>query len=119
MLPLEIPAQRPLVYLQSVESAEVCFVGLPVYAIDPGFKLRISDEDRSTLLLPEGYDPVIGVDVLCLALLMPATGQTVRVNMNAAIVISLHSRRGVQCTPPAGIAACFRLSADNGWTPLC
>ncbi len=35
MIPVEIPSQRPLVYLQSLESDEICFVALPVYVIDP------------------------------------------------------------------------------------
>jgi flagellar assembly factor FliW len=118
MLPVEIPAQRPLVYLQSLESAEICFVGLPVYVIDPAFQLHLSDEERTILQLLEDCAPVIGADVLCVALLRPS-GHSVEANLKAAIVINLHNRRGVQCVPPAGVSACFRLSADNGWTALC
>jgi flagellar assembly factor FliW len=118
MVPLEIPAQRPLVYLQSVERAEICFVALPVYVIDPEFQLLISDEDRSILDLPEGCDPVIGADVLCLALLM-RSGRSVQANTNASIVINLHNRRGVQCVPADGLSSRFRLLDDNGWTTLC
>ena len=118
LLPVEIPAQRPLVYLQSVERAEICFVALPVYVIDPAFQLRMSDEDRSILELPEDCDPVIGADVLCLALLMPS-GHSVQANTNASIVINLHNRRGVQCVPPDGLSLRFRLLGDRGWTALC
>ena len=118
LLPVEIPAQRPLVYLQSVECAEICFVALPVYVIDPAFRLRISDEDRSILEFPEDCDPVIGADVLCLALLMPS-GHSVQANTNASIVINLHNRRGVQCVPPDGLSLRFRLLGDSGWTALC
>ena len=63
MMPVEIPAQRPLVYLQSLECAEICFVALPVYVIDPAFQLRLSEEERVLLQLPEDSDPVIGADV--------------------------------------------------------
>jgi flagellar assembly factor FliW len=118
MLPVEIPAQRPLLYLQSLENAEICFAALPVYVVDPGFQLRISDEERALLELPADCDPVIGADVLCVALLM-RSGQTIQANLNAAVVINLHNRRGIQCVPPAGPAACFRLSAESGWTALC
>jgi flagellar assembly factor FliW len=118
MVPIEIPAQRPLVYLQSLDTAEICFVALPVYVVDPGFRLCISDEERAILQIPENCDPVIGVDVLCIALLMPS-GRTVETNLNAAIVINLHNKRGVQCVPSAGPSCCFRLSADSGWTALC
>jgi flagellar assembly factor FliW len=118
MVPVEIPAQRPLVYLQSVERAEICFVALPVYVIDPAFQLRISDEDRSILELPEDCGPLIGVDVLCLALLMPS-GDSVQANTNASIVINLHNRRAVQCVPPDGLSSRFRVLDERGWTPLC
>jgi flagellar assembly factor FliW len=118
MVPVEIPAQRPLVYLQSLESADICFAALPVYVVDPQFQLRLSDEERSMLQFPEGYDPVIGADVLCVAFLMPS-GRTVEANLNSPVVINLHNRRAVQCVPPAGPSTCFRLSADGGWTALC
>jgi flagellar assembly factor FliW len=118
MVPVEIPAQRPLVYLQSVERAEICFVALPVYVIDPAFQLLISDEDRSILDLPGDCDPVIGADVLCLALLMPS-GRSVQANTHASIVINLHNRRGVQCVPANGLRSRFRRLEDSGWTTLC
>jgi flagellar assembly factor FliW len=118
MAPLEIPAQRPLVYLQSLDSAEICFVALPVYVIDPEFQLRISEEELSILELPEDSDPVIGVDLLCIALLRPS-GKTVEANLKASIVINLHNRRGVQCVSPAGLTACFRLLDASGWTAMC
>lgn len=118
MVPLEIPTQRPLLYLQSLESAEICFVALPVYVIDPEFRLHISDEERAVLQFPEESEPVIGVDVLCLALLIPS-GRTVQANLGASIVINLHNRRGVQCVPQAEGPAGLRLLGDSGWTALC
>ena len=118
MMPVEIPSQRPLVYLQSLESPEVCFVALPVYVIDPAFQLRLSEEERSLLQLPANFEPAIGVDVLCLALLMPS-GHTVEANLNAPVVINLHTQTGVQSIPADGIPASFQLSADNGWVALC
>ena len=118
MVPVEIPAQRPLVYLQSVERAEICFVALPVYVIDPAFRLRISDEDRSILDLPEGYDPVIGADVLCLALLMPS-GRSVQANTNAPVVINLHNSRGIQSIATDRAAGYFRLDPSGRWEARC
>jgi flagellar assembly factor FliW len=81
--------------------------------IDPGFRLRLSEEERCALELPEGCDPVIGADVLCLALLMSPGGET-RVNLNAPVVINLHNYRGVQCVSTGNAAAHFRLK-ENGW----
>ena len=113
MVAIEIPSQRPVVYLQSLESDEVCFAALPVYVIDPSFRLSLSEDERAALHLPENCDPAIGADVLCLALLRKSEG-TVEANTGTAIVINLHNRRGVQCVPAGGGSVLFRLCPDNG-----
>jgi len=118
LLPVEVPAQRPLVYLQSIERERVCFVGLPVYVIHAGFRLEIPEDERALLGLPNDRDPAIGEDLLCVALLMPC-GDSVQVNLNAPIVINLHNRRGAQIVSQGAPPATYRLSADSGWTLLC
>ena len=117
MLPLEIPTQRPLVFLQSLERSEVCFVLLPVRTIDPNYELHLSDDDRSTLLLPADRKPEIGVDVLCLSLLLPAAG-TVQVNLDAPVVVNLHNSRCMQVLS-AERPARYRKLAGGGWEPVC
>ena len=123
ILPVEIPSQRPLVYLQSVIHPDICFAALPVFVIDPGFRLRLSEEERALLQLPEGCDPVVGTDVLCLALLM-SSGDAVRVNLNAPVVINLHNSLGVQSiatdrAPGYLRLGHFRLDPTGRWEPLC
>jgi flagellar assembly factor FliW len=123
ILPVEIPSQRPLVYLQSLIHPEVCFAALPVFVIDPGFRLHLSDEERLLLQLPEGCDPEIGVEVLCLALLM-SSGDEVRVNLNAPVVINLHNSRGVQSITTDQSAGYFRpgyfrLDPAGRWEARC
>ena len=118
MLPVEIPSQRPLVYLQSVIHPDTCFAALPVFVIDPGFRLRLSDEERSLLELPEGCDPVVGADVLCLALLM-SSGDAVRVNLNAPVVINLHNSRAIQSIATDRATGYFRLEPTGRWEPRC
>jgi flagellar assembly factor FliW len=113
MVAIEIPSQRPIVYLQSLESEEVCFAALPVHVIDPSFRLCLSEDERAVLELPEDCDPAIGSDVLCLALLRKSA-RTVEANTGTAIVINLHNRRGVQCVPGEGASAMFRLYPDDG-----
>jgi flagellar assembly factor FliW len=117
-VPVEIPAQRPLVYLQSVINADICFVSLPVFVIKRDFDLHISEDERCELQLPEMMQPRIGEDVLCLALLLPS-GETVEANLNAAIVINLHNRRGIQCIPSVQSSASFRLSKNGSWATSC
>jgi flagellar assembly factor FliW len=118
MLPVEIPSQRPLVYLQSVECAEVCFLCLPVLAIDPCFQLELSEEEGAAIFLPENCAPEIGVDVLCLGLLIPSD-TTVQANLSAPIVVNLHNGRGVQCVAHGKTVSRFRLGQDGRWEPAC
>lgn len=118
MVAIEIPSQRPLIYLQSLEDDEVCFAALPVYVIDPSFRLRLSEDECAVLQVPEDSDLTPGGDVLCIALLRKA-GRTVEANTGTAIVVNLHNRRGVQCVPPEGAPALFRLCPDNGWRREC
>ena len=123
ILPVEIPSQRPLVYLQSLIHPEVCFAALPVFVIDPGFRLHLSDEERLLLQLPAGCDPEVGIEVLCLALLM-SSGDEVRVNLNAPVVINLHNSRGIQsiatdCASGYFRPGHFRLDPAGRWEPVC
>jgi flagellar assembly factor FliW len=115
MVPVEIPSQRPLIYLQSAEETGVCFVAMPVLAVWPGFELQLSGDDRMAIGLGEGA--AIGTDVLCLALLLP-WGRSVQANLDAPIVINLHNGRGVQAIAPAGTAGLFRLG-ERGWEAAC
>ena len=118
MLPIEIPAQRPLVYLQSLSRPEICFASLPVFVIDSGFRLTLSEEERLTLDLAEDCVPVIGSDVLCLALLM-SDGDAVRTNLGAPVIVNLHNSRAVQCMPARNGEAFYRLEKTGRWERLC
>jgi len=118
MIPVEIPSQRPLIYLQSAEQAGVCFLALPVLTVDPGFGLRLSGDDLLLLGLAGSEAPVFGTDVLCLALLVPC-GRTVQTNLDAPIVINLHNGRGIQAVTPGTGAGSYRLSRDGAWEAVC
>ncbi len=116
ILPVEIPLQRPLIYLQSLERPSVCFLSLPVLTIDPAFRLTLLDEDLLTLGLQPGVAPVLGEDVLCLALLVPVE-DTVEANLAAPVVINLHRGVGAQCRLQQGPRR-FRLDT-RGWAQAC
>jgi flagellar assembly factor FliW len=116
MIAVEVPAQRPLVYLQSVDQAGVCFVSLPVRAISPGYELNLNEEDRAALLIEEDMQPEIGTDVLCLGLLFPGESGVVS-DLGAPVVINLHNLRCVQSHGAA--ARHYRLGPEGRWEPLC
>ncbi len=117
MVAVEIPAQRPLVYLQSAEKAEICFVALPVRAVQPDYRLELSEDDKIALRLDEDCRPEIGADVLCLALLIPFDGG-VETNLAAPIVVNLHNLRCVQARGPGCTPVRYRL-AEGSWAHLC
>jgi flagellar assembly factor FliW len=118
MIPVEIPAHRPLVFLQSTERSGVCFVSLPVMTICPDFKLHLTEDERASLMLQDTCDPEIGADVLCLALLFPSGG-TVEANLDAPIVINLHNSRCLQALSPDAERGYYKLSDAGIWENLC
>jgi flagellar assembly factor FliW len=85
---IERPANAPLVFLQSIDSPELSFCTAPVAAIDPAYRLAMTEEDQR--LLSATDPPVI------LAILSSTTSHQWTANLLAPIVIDLPSRRAVQ-----------------------
>jgi flagellar assembly factor FliW len=122
VVPVEIPAQRPLIYLLDAAHPETCFLALPVFVIDPRFKLTMTEDECAAIGLPESpelpCEPKIGEDVLCLALLVPSE-RTVQANLGCPVVVNLRNLRGIQCAPPDGYSNCLKLSPEGVWEPAC
>jgi flagellar assembly factor FliW len=93
-LPVEIPDQLPLVYLQSVRTPELCFAALPVNCLVADYQFSATVEDLTLIEL--GRDAVPGLQMLCLALLCFGEDGTASANLRAPIVVNLQNRRGVQ-----------------------
>lgn len=90
---------EPLVYLQSLEDPGLCFITMPILAVDPNYKLKVSGADLDQLGLIQARQPRIGEDVLCLTVLSVCeTGPTA--NLLAPIVVNLHNRKAVQAVAP-------------------
>jgi flagellar assembly factor FliW len=97
-LPLTQESSAPLVYLQSLEDPGLCFITLPVLAVDPAYRLQMTDEDLECIGLPRGRAPKFG-DVLCLTVVfVKEHGPTA--NLLAPIVINLANHRAVQAIAP-------------------
>jgi flagellar assembly factor FliW len=89
----------PIIYLQSLEDPDLCFITMPILAVDPLYKLRVKGEDLGQLGLTAARQPRIGDDVLCLTVLsLHETGPTA--NLLAPIVVNLRNRRAVQAVAP-------------------
>jgi|YNPBryBLVA2012_1023415.scaffolds.fasta_scaffold00286_11 flagellar assembly factor FliW len=95
-LPLQQPNVEPIVFLQSLDRPDLCFITLPVQTIEPGYRLSISAEDLRLLGLPEDRQPEMGKQVLCLAIVAVAEGRPPTANLLAPVVLNLENRRAVQ-----------------------
>jgi flagellar assembly factor FliW len=93
---VEKPDLAPIVFLQSLNTPELCFLSAPVSAIDPEYSLALTSEDLERLALDPARQPVLNVDVLSLALLCTPENGPVTANLLAPIVINLHTRVAVQ-----------------------
>lgn len=92
---IRFPDRDPLVFLQSLEDSGLCFIALPVLALDRDYRLQLSEEDLSTLDLEGGAQPRIGQEVMCLTVVaVRKTGPTA--NLMAPIVVNLANRKAIQ-----------------------
>ena len=85
---VERPGVAPIVFLQSVDSPDLCFLAAPVSAIDPAYELAMTPEDQALL---ENAHPL-----LCLAILSVAENGLFTANLLAPVVIDPESRQAVQ-----------------------
>src|ERR1022692_3923199 len=94
-LALQFTDSKPLVFLQSLDDPDLCFVTLPVMAADPEYRLQVSREDRELVGLPLTSPLRIGQDVLCLTVLsLQETGPTA--NLLAPLVVNVSNLKAVQ-----------------------
>ena len=110
-------ASDPLVYLQSLDDADLCFITMPILLVDPRYRLRVSDQDLEQLGLPRERQPRMGADVLCLTVLsVTETGPTA--NLLAPVVVNLKNRKAVQAVAPeSNYSHQFVLLPEE--TPVC
>jgi flagellar assembly factor FliW len=92
---IRVPRTDPLVFLQSLEDFELCFVTLAARSAHPGYRLRLSDDDLRRLDLPVSRQPRIGREVQCLAVLAVRESGTTA-NLLAPVVINPHSMKAMQ-----------------------
>lgn len=92
---LEQPEYRPLVYLQSIEEAQVCFLTLPVGVINKDYQLQVGPEDTRVLQLA-GDRAALGVNLVGLAILSVSRDRDTTANLLSPVLINVSSRIGLQ-----------------------
>lgn len=94
---LNRPDSHPLMFMQSVLTPDLCFILLPILAVDAQYRLSLDEEALSALQLPEACQPQIGKDVLCAAIVCAhGQGEPPTANLLAPIVVNLRDRIGIQ-----------------------
>jgi flagellar assembly factor FliW len=97
---LKIPHCEPLMFLQSLTCRTLCFVLLPIFAVDPDYRLDLAPEEFVELDLPLDLTPRIGDDILCAALICASPGEPPTANLMAPLVVNLKTRTGKQVICP-------------------
>lgn len=92
----ELPSAKPMAFLQSIQSPNLCFITLPVQVIDAEYKLALAPADLARFGYSEQQPPVMGRDVLCLALLNIGDRKMTTANLLAPLVIQIATHRGLQ-----------------------
>jgi flagellar assembly factor FliW len=93
---IELPEHAPLVFLQSLTHADLCFLAFPVLVADRDYQLDLSPEDLETLQFSAASVPRLGEEVLVLALVSLHDNLPATANLMAPIVANLKVRCAVQ-----------------------
>ena len=116
---IEDQARRPVVFLQSLEDSHLCFLTLPVLAIDPGYQLKIPAEDLRALGLETAAQPAPGQSpLICLAIVSVEADGTSTANLLAPVVIRRDNGRAVQAVRDDAVYNCRHvLLGPSGESP--
>ena len=95
-LSIERPDIRPLVFLQSLSTPDLCFISVPVFVVDQGYSLALKPEELAAVGLPADRQPVIGDDVLCLAIVSIQHGGPTTANLLAPVVVNRRNSEAIQ-----------------------
>lgn len=82
-LPLQNGVPGSLIFLQSLERADLCFLAVPVQVTRPGYQLCMAPEDLELLELSTERQPSIGREVAALAIISLVEGQDPTVNLRS------------------------------------
>jgi flagellar assembly factor FliW len=103
----------PLLYLQSLEDPDLCFITMPILVVDPSYRLKVAGEDLQQLGLSANRQPRIGQDVMVLTVVsIHETGPTA--NLLAPVLVNLRNRKAVQAVAQeAGYSHQHPILADD------
>jgi len=105
-VPLEHGECAGLIFLQSIDRPNLCFLTLPVRSLRPDYRLLLTADDSELLGLPAGRTPEIGTEVAAMAILSLREGQPPTANLLSPIVVRVATGRAVQAVRPDNRYGC-------------
>jgi len=93
---IERQQHAPLIFLQSLRLAGLCFLALPLQILDAQYSLTVSPEDLVALELNPERQPLLASEILAVALISQHDGFPATANLMAPIVVNLKTRRALQ-----------------------
>jgi flagellar assembly factor FliW len=102
-LSIEEPGQRPLVFLQSASTPDLCFITIPARLADQEYQLWLTADDREMLGLPASAGDTLDHTLLCLIILTVQPGRPLAMNLMAPVVINPAASMAVQSIQPQGV----------------
>ena len=96
MRSVETGESAPLVFLQSLTRANLCFLAFPIQVVDRDYALAVASEDLEALDLETGRQPILGSEVVVLTLISLDDEFVASANLMAPVVLNVKTRRGLQ-----------------------
>jgi flagellar assembly factor FliW len=93
---IETPPSAPLVFLQSLNQPELCFLALPIQVVVSNYQLAAAAEDLAALELDPDRQPRLGSEALVLALVSLHGNFSPTANLMAPVVVNLKTRCALQ-----------------------
>jgi|YelNatPaOPRAMG01_1025707.scaffolds.fasta_scaffold156502_1 flagellar assembly factor FliW len=116
---IEQPETKPLVFLQSLRRAELCFLTVPVLALYPDYQLSICDEDLQLLGFPANHEPCIGAEIVCLGIISLSKDRPPTINLLAPVIINWRLGRAVQVVQSETCYSHEHPLSETARAPLC
>jgi len=103
-LPLEDASRKPLMFLQSLEEPQLCFLTLPISAVDPAYRLKINAEDLALIGLEKQPGP--GDTAECWVIIAFGEDHIPFANLLAPLLINRATALAVQAVRDDSVYSC-------------
>lgn len=91
---IEPAEMAPVLFMQSLDRGELCFLSVPAVCLDPEYRLNVAAEELAALGFADAL--VTQDDMLCLSILTAREGTPPTANLMAPVVIHRRTRQARQ-----------------------